>query len=379
MTASHPQGGGELDEAARALVARLQLHIPLVPRPFLALADELGLSEEQVIDGTRALIESRIVRQVGAIFDGRGLGYESCLVAARYSPGILDSGAAVISSHPGVSHNYQRDHDFNLWYTIAVPPGRPLADEVALLHRLSGAESTRLLPAIRMFKLGVKLDMDESPGDARTPGNVPVNHGVETQDAENPLTASEIRAVQAFQEPFPIIARPFDHAAGLHGFPSAEALVEVGEELRRRAVLRRFSAVLRHREAGFKANGMAVWKASPSECLRAGPVMATFAKVSHCYQRPTFDDWPYSLFTMIHGRTPEEVQECITGLRHETGLAEYRVLYSSVEYKKARVRYFTEQWDTWRREAGRPAAAQSAIETAPAPPPALRAGLMKSP
>ena len=355
--ANHSRGSAELSDMAKELVTRLQVHIPLVPRPFLALADELGLSEAQIIDQTQALVESRIVRQIGAIFDGRALGYGSSLVAAKCTPGILEQAAAVISSHPGVSHNYQRDHDFNLWYTIAVPPGRSLAEEVGFLHRLSGAQSTRLLPAIRMFKLGVKLDMDQSPGDTRTTDDGPADDGAEIRAAETPPTAAEIPAVQAFQEPFPIIARPFDRAAGLHGFPSAEALLEVGEELRRRMALRRFSAVLRHREAGFKANGMVVWKASPAECLRAGPLMATFAKVSHCYQRPTFDDWPYSLFTMIHGRTSEEVQECIAALQNVTGLSEYRVLYSSVEYKKARVRYFTDQWDVWRREAERSTAA----------------------
>ena len=352
MTAtSRSHGSAELDEVARSIVARLQLHIPLVPRPFLALADELGLSEARVIRETQALIESRLVRQVGAIFDGRALGYDSSLVAARCAPDTLERAAAIISSHPGVSHNYQRDHSFNLWYTLAVPPGRSLADEASVLHRLSGAESTRLLPAIRMFKLGVNLDMDQSPGDTRTPEEARLNGGPESRDANSPLTPAGIRAVQAFQEPFSVIARPFDNAASLHGFPSAEALLEEGERLRLRAALRRFSAVLRHREAGFKANGMVVWKASPAECLGAGPLMATFAKVSHCYQRPAFDDWPYSLFTMIHGRTPEEVQECIAALQDATGLPEYRVLYSSVEYKKARVRYFTDEWDTWRRTA----------------------------
>ena len=335
------------DPVSRALINRLQSHIPLVGRPFLAIGNELRLPEDEVVERTQALIDARIIREIGAIFDGRALGYDSCLVAAKYAPDDLETAARVISTHPGVSHNYQRAHDFNLWYTLAVPPHRPLANEVDLLHRLTRAESTRPLPAVRMFKLGVKLDMDETPADTRSGEPVSV---AGTAGPQAPVE-DEIAAVRAFQEPFAISARPFEAPAALHGFASAEALLAVGEKLLRRGALRRFSAVLRHREAGFGANGMAVWKASPEECSVAGPIMASFAKVSHCYQRPVYEDWPYSLFTMIHGRTSEEVDDCISALRRETGLREYQVLYSSVEYKKARVRYFGNDWDMWRHDA----------------------------
>ncbi len=340
---------GELDSRSRELLNRLQTHIPLVGRQFLALGEELEIPEAEVIQRTQALIEARLIRQVGPIFDGPALGYESCLVAAKYDPDGLDAAAQVISSYPGVSHNYRRDHDFNLWYTIAVPPGQSLAAEVDLLRRLSGAESTRLLPTVRMFKLSVKLDMEETPADSRS--SPPVATDAATGGDAQPPSAIEIAAVRAFQEPFLVTARPFEGPAHLHGFASGAELLEVGNALLARGVMRRFSAVLRHREAGFGANGMAVWIASTAECLRAGPVMATFAKVSHCYQRPTYDDWPYSLFTMIHGRTSGEVEECAEALSRETGLGTYRILYSTTEFKKARVRYFTHEWDAWRDEA----------------------------
>jgi siroheme decarboxylase len=336
-----------LDAISKSLLTRLQTHIPLVPRPFAAVGDELGLPEDEVVERTRAMVEARLIRQVGAIFDGRALGYDSCLVAAKYAPEQLDTAAQLVSAHPGVSHNYQRVHDFNLWYTLAVPPGRPLADEVDLLHRITGATSTRPLPALLMFKLGVRLDMEETPADSRTGETVATGQAAGFEAPSD----REIAAVRAFQEPFAISARPFDAPAALHGFASAAALLDCGEELRARGALRRFSAVLRHREAGFGANGMAVWKASPEECAIAGPIMASFAKVSHCYQRPVYEDWPYSLFTMIHGRTSDEVDDCVAALQRETGLREFRVLYSSVEYKKARVRYFSGDWEGWRGNA----------------------------
>lgn len=348
MDGNDRQKDSALDGTSRALLKRLQAHIPLVEQPFLAIAQEFGLGEDEVLERIRAMSEARLIRQISAIFDGRALGYQSSLVAARYDPAHLPQAARIVSSHPGVSHNYQRDHDFNLWYTIAVPPHQQLEAAVDELHRLSGAAATRLLPAVRLFKLGVRLDMDETPADARTEGD----SAPAQTSCPAPLGECEIMAVRAFQDPFPAIARPFDRAAEAYGFSSTAALLEKANELHARGVMRRFSAVLRHREAGYKANGMVAWKAELDQVDHAGTAMARFEKVSHCYQRTTHPDWPYRLFTMIHGRTPEEVQDCVDAIRAETGLEEYAILYSSAEFKKARVRYFTEEWDQWQAQAG---------------------------
>ncbi len=322
MTENAQPGRGTIDQmdaTSKALLTRLQTHIPLVERPFEALAGELSIPESEVIARTRAMSEARLIRQISAIFNGRALGYDSCLVAAQYAPEHLERAARIVSSHPGVSHNYRRDHEFNLWYTIAVPPEQSLEEEVAALHRLSGAKSTRPLPSVRLFKLGVQLDMEDGPGDARRETNAGRASSSDSGPA-TPLADRDIRAVKALQDPFPVTERPFDRAAEVHGFSSVAGLLETAADLHRRGVMRRFSAVLRHREAGFRANGMVVWKVSPDDCERAGAAMARFAKVSHCYQRPTYDDWPYGLFSMIHGRTPEEVQECVDAIQEETGL-----------------------------------------------------------
>ena len=103
--------------------------------------------------------ELGVLRQLSAIFDTRALGYGSALVAAKIDPDRVDEAAAVISAHPGVSHNYKRNHAYNLWYTIAVPPGDSLEEHVDVLHRESGALVTRKLPTLKLYKIGVKLDM----------------------------------------------------------------------------------------------------------------------------------------------------------------------------------------------------------------------------
>ena len=111
--------------------------------------------------------------------------------------------------------------------------------------------------------------------------------------------------------------------------------------------MRRFAAVMNHRSAGFKANAMGVWAVPDDELGEIGPRMAGFALVSHCYRRPTYDDWPYSVFTMVHGKNARECEETIAAIQAETGVDEYALLWSIKEYKKTRVKYFTPDWDEW--------------------------------
>lgn len=340
--ATHLSGPMRFDPRTAAILDRLQEHLPLVPRPFRSVAEELGLSERDILDCLAEQRRAGVVRQVSAIFDTRALGYQSSLVAARYPADRLDAAAAVINRHPGVSHNYRRDHEFNLWYTIAVPPARPLEADVEELHRASGAISSRLLPTIRTYKIGVRFALGKAHGTSA--GASPRGHGHGRKDAGPvPLTQTDIQAIRALQDDLEAVERPFDAPARQRGFSSAEDLLVAGEALRASGAMRRLSAVLHHRQAGFNANGMVAWRATPEECDVAGPVMAANPGVSHCYQRPAYPDWPYTLFTMIHGQSRDEVQETIEQLREASDLSDYRTIYSTHEYKKVRVRYFDER------------------------------------
>jgi len=113
--------------------------------------------------------------------------------------------------------------------------------------------------------------------------------------------------------------------------------------------MRRFAAVLHHRQAGFSANAMGVWAVpgDDAEIERVGALMAGFRAVSHCYRRPSYPDWPYNIFTMVHGRSPEECEQTLTAVAAKTGIRDHRALYSTKEYKKVRVRYFTPDEDAW--------------------------------
>ena len=331
----------DLDLTDRELLNHLQSSFPLTEEPFLQLGRELGMSEPDAIGRVRALKDRNVVRQISAIFDTRRLGYKTSLVAARFSPEGLDAGARAINEHPGVSHNYARNGQFNLWFTLAVPPYESLEDTVEEMARRTGAEGYRILPTIRFFKIGVNFDMVKEEGAAEeyySPDGYNRSNGANWNKVE-PVTDFEIEAIRELQEDLPLEPRPFALMAARLGIDQTE-LFDLARSFEERGIMRRFSAVLHHRKAGFKANAMAVWKVPAERSEEVGNLMARSRWVTHCYERPTYEDWEYSHYTMIHATTSDKCKEVASDISDATGVSDYLLLYSTREYKKTRVRYF---------------------------------------
>ena len=331
----------DLDIIDRKLLNLLQVSCPLVEEPFADLGRQLGMDSSQVISRIQALKDKNVVRQISAIFDTRRLGYKTALVAMRLPPDRLDSGAQIINEHPGVSHNYARVGDYNLWFTLAVPPTESLEDTVEAYSRRTGAEKYKLLPTIRFFKIGVIFDMvteQGAAGDYYSPDGHNRSNGADWNKAE-PVSESEISAIRELQEDLPLEPRPFGPMAERLGITQQELFALAGS-FRERGIMRRFSAVLHHRRAGFKANAMAVWKVPPERSEEVGKVMASSRWVTHCYERPTYPDFPYSHYTMIHATSEQQCEDVAADISEATGISDYKLLYSTREYKKTRVRYF---------------------------------------
>ena len=329
-----------LDLTDRKLLNILQSAFPLAEDPFTEIGRQLDLTEPDVIDRIRRLKESNVVRQISAIFDTRRLGYKTVLVAMRFREDELDSGARAINKHPGVSHNYARTGPFNLWFTLAVPPHESLEETVEDMAERTGAQGYRMMPTIRFFKIGVNFDMVKEEGAAENYSP----DGYNRTDGESwkrpvPVSEIEIDFIRELQEDLPLVSRPFEPMAERLGVSQRE-LFSVADDLQNRGLMRRFSAVLHHRRAGFRSNAMAVWKVPEERAEDVGSIMAQSKWVTHCYQRPTFPDWEYTHFTMIHSTSPEKCEEVVREISGATGITDYQLLYSTREYKKTRVRYF---------------------------------------
>ena len=338
-----------LDEIDKRIMNLMQSSFPLVPDPFAQLAGAAGIDSDDFKSRTQRLLDGRIIREITPIFDTRALGYSSMLVAARVDADNPHRAAKIINSHPGVSHNYLRDHEFNLWFTIATPPDSTLGLEGTLevLQELTGAESIRQLPTLTMFKINMNLEME---GD--TDALAAKVEAIPPRELERqPYDETDVAVIKALQGPMEVTDRPYDAAAAEAGMSTDELLAHL-ERMIERKILRRVAAILFHRRAGFSANGMGVWKVDPSDVPDTGGRMAAVRGISHCYERPTYADWPYSVFTMAHGRSKEECDAVLQSIADEHHLhgTDRAVLYSSTEFKKVRLRYFTPDYDAWERE-----------------------------
>jgi DNA-binding Lrp family transcriptional regulator len=338
-----------LDDLDRKLLNLMQGSFPIAPQPYAQVASLAGVQEAEVMRRVQRLLDKRIIRQVTPIFDTRALGYSSMLVAAKVDPENPHRAAKVINEHPGVSHNYLRNHDFNLWFTIATEPDSELGLQGTLevLAREAGAESVRQLPTLKLFKIRMDLEME---GDTKALASaVEAKEPVELDP--QPYDEHDIAVIRALQGDMPVISEPYAPAAAELG-QSQQQFLDHLAGMQERGILRRVAAILYHRRAGFSANGMGVWNVPDEQILELGRRMAAVRGVSHCYQRPTYADWPYSVFTMAHGRSKEECDAVLDAIAEQTGIDDRATLYSSTEFKKIRLLYFTDEFKDWERKYG---------------------------
>ena len=352
-----------MDLVDRKLLNAIQTAFPLVEQPYRELGSQMSIPEPEVIERLGSLKSQNVVRQISAIFDTRRLGYKTTLVAFAYDPDQLNRGALFINRHPGVSHNYAREGSYyNLWFTLAVPGDGDLEATIEWMARETNALDHRVMPTIRFFKIGVNFDMVNQKGAAHNYN--PDSFGPDSAGPDNsektaagpawnqavPLTEADKAAIRELQEDLPLVPRPFDAMAERLG-SSTGALFQLAAEFQERKLMRRYSAVLHHRRSGFRSNAMIVWKVPSERAEEVGMLMAENPAVTHCYERPTFPDWPYTHFTMVHATSAEGCEEVEREISQATGITENQLLYSTREYKKTRVRYFVEDYqEFWETE-----------------------------
>ncbi len=321
----------------------IQKEFPIKRRPFLELAKKLNSSEEEVLNLYKKLKENKIIRQTSAIFDTKSLGYDSSLVAFMVDD--IESAAKFINTHPGVSHNYERDNEFNLWFTIAVEPDSKfgLKKTVEIMAEKTSAKDFIILPTKKMFKISVTLDVK---GDRAKKEKISQKRKVEMKLL--PLHFDMIKLLQEDIEP---IKEPFSNIVKELNI-DYETLQKEAKRMQEAKIMRRFASILYHRRAGFKANAMVVWSVDEDRAEEIGKKVAEFSAVSHCYLRPVYPNWPYPLFSMIHGKSKEEVEEVVESIKKEIEPKDYKYLYSTREFKKQRIKYFSDEFKKWERENG---------------------------
>jgi DNA-binding Lrp family transcriptional regulator len=350
------------------LLNLLQKSVPLAARPFDEIAATLQTAPSAVLQAVARLRQNGVIRRISGIFDAPRLGYRQTLVAMTVPPDQLDHAGQIVAGHPGVSHCYARGVGRaylpdvplipNLWFTLALSPlsRLDLENTVTILAKLAGSTQYMLLPSLRRYKLqvhigrmsggGMPVRAMSSPvrsGPGATP-SPPSGEGVPPETP--PLSPQELRAIAALSSDLPAIEEPFAALASAQSMTAAELLARANDFLAK-GYMRRYAAVLEHRLAGAAANVMVVWRVSDRQADQAGQLCARLHQVSHCYLRQAASNWPYTLYTMIHGPNEQDCAMTIDEIITTTGLQDHVRLWTVKEYKKEPTKLFDEQEGAW--------------------------------
>jgi len=323
-----------MDLLDRKLLTILQIDFPLTIKPFQSLARMLETDEKTVLDRTNNLKRHGIIRQISAIFDSASIGYQSTLIAFKVPAKKLTEAADLISANAGVSHNYERTGKYNLWFTLTLPARKDLRAEAEKLSRAANVVDWLFLPALRTFKIKFQLDLTGKRQSVSIP----------EKSAPHRSTKRAVKVPQSFirelQKDLPVVSRPYKRIAEALKITES-GVVERIKKYTACGAIRRVAAVLRQKKAGFPANVMVAW--APPENLKDD--LARFAvqqqKISHCYERPSSTKWPYSIYTMIHGKTMAECSMVIKTVSAQSGVKQFSVLPTVREFKKVRVQYYS--------------------------------------
>jgi DNA-binding Lrp family transcriptional regulator len=324
-----------LDNIDKALLDIIQRDFPLSREPFTALGLRLSISSGDALQRIERLKANGIVRLIGPVFNPGQLGYRTTLVAMKVPPESLGNAGKIIAVNPRVSHCYEREHNLNLWFTLAMPATQAVESEILKLNGRIGAELTVNLPAVKIFKIGAFFNLGTA--NAPAPDTYPDNY---RRSNDSGLSSSDRAVINELQQDLPLTEQPFDAMSARLQIP-VDNFLGVCQALLQRRVMRRFSASVSHGKLGFKANAMACWSVAAPATDTAGKEVARFMEVSHCYERLISDLWPYNLFAMIHADTQETCRAIADRISLKAGLDRNGavLLYSTKEVKKTRVKY----------------------------------------
>lgn len=318
----------------------IQKGFPLVRNPFKYLSKLVDLPSGEIRNHILQLQKTGLVREISGIFDAGKLGYDQALIAMKLSQTLLEDAGKIVQKHPGISHCYQRSDEYNFWFTLAVFRFAPVS-----LHQVAGAlagksraDSWLILPTAKKFKLNVMFDIN-NPGCGLL---AETKRQIDTQIDISSFSSGSLyrKAVCILQSPAPLENRcPFEALACQNGM-DVDQLLYLANEMKDAGVLRRYCAVINHRQAGAQSNVMVVWNVEADKVEAAAEIASRFQSVSHCYIRKSIPGWPFNLYTMIHGANRSRALDTVSEIRDQVGCNNYKLLWTEREFKKQRLQLF---------------------------------------
>ncbi|GIX43276.1 MAG: transcriptional regulator [Leptospiraceae bacterium] len=322
------------------LAKRIQKQFPIVERPFLHLANEFSLTEKEILQQLEEWDHQKYLREISAVMEGEVLNYDSALVCGRILEKDLDNVVSILKEHPTITHLYLRIYEINLWFTIAVSKDIGIEKHLNALSNFTGYKYYPLRRT-QTFKIGVNFDLNKKINITEKT-DIPSNFNKFPQEE---LTEEVKQIIRAIQTPLPYIERPFEKLAKEFSLTEKKLLSFLNSSPY--GCIRKYVATFNHRKLGVSYNAMTVWKVPEEELALKGNQLANFPEVSHCYARTILPEFPYNLYSMIHGPDEETVHNIIKNISNKLDITEYLILYSPIEYKKTRLKYFLKELEKW--------------------------------
>ena len=321
-----------MSAAEQALHARLlnnwQRGFPLSNRPFAQIAQAEDATESEAIDAFNQLLERRAISRIGGVW-APGVGGAALLCAMAVPPERLQDVAESVSAHPGVNHNYEREHALNLWFVIT-GTGAESLDQA-----LSAIEAETHLPVIRLkmvrpYRIDLGFDLHR-----------PAAAGRAIQQRPPCVDAADHALAALVEAGVPLVPEPFADWARTLNCTGAEVLARIQSWLDA-GTLRRFGLVVRHHEAGFGANAMTVFDIDDTQVDGFGERLATQPGITLCYRRERAAGWHYNLYCMVHGRSRDETLALLHAAIAGADLQDEprQILFSRRRFKQTGARYF---------------------------------------
>ena len=342
MSPSRADGGdwrAGLDDVDAALIDDYQSGFPVVERPFRRLGAALGVEESTALRRVRELRDQGVFRRFGAVLNPPVIG-ASTLAAVQAPADRFEAVAETINGYRQVNHNYRRDHEWNTWFVVTAGS---LSKRDAILTEIeteTGCEVLNL-PMLTDFYIDLEFPVVNADSFAReSVAETSVSATRISETAAANLSALDRRLLLEIQDGFPLSATPYRDVADAVDAPVEEVLAAV-ESLRADGCIKRIGCVVNHLVTGFDANCMVVWDVPDEELDDRGEAVGQLPYVTLCYHRPRRPEqgWTYNLFTMIHGRDPEAVDEKIDELAADHLSVDHERLYSTETLKQTGARY----------------------------------------
>jgi len=319
-----------LTELQKQLCTLLQQGIPVCEKPFEKIANDLCVNTEQVLDDIRKLKDLGLIRRFRAIINHRTLGKASTLVTAHVPEDKLPEVAGAVNNLSGVSHNYLRGNYYNLWFTLQAQTTEGIDKILSDLQKRYGVEF-HSLPVLKTFKLSVQFNVSDKEHVSKNKKILkPKSTKVSLSDDEKYILSNLQSEIEITDKPFSFLTNEK---------LSIEDVLKIIQELFDKGVIRRIAAVINYMEVGFNTNVMFACQVLPENIVGTGEKLASMEIVSHCYERETFDGWPYNLFGMLHARSMEEIQNQVNEFVEKEKITSFQLLSTISELKKEPVQH----------------------------------------